>query len=129
MLRWYEGYTLFCHFGGNFPSFLHQASIINGVFSSIPHHSLLFPLVLSCFSCFLLFLTLWTVASQGPLSMGFSRQEYWSGPFHSPGDLPYSGIEPKTLMSPALAGGFFTTSAIGEAPTFSLKKIANTKNL
>ena len=48
-----------------------------------------------------------TVAGQAPLSMGFSRQEYWSGlPFPSPGDLPDPGIEP---MSPVLAGGFFTT--------------------
>ena len=44
--------------------------------------------------------------------MGFSRQEYWSGlPFPSPGDLPDPGIEPTSLLSPALAGGFFTTSA------------------
>ena len=43
----------------------------------------------------LLFATLWTVARQAPLSMGFSRQEYWSGlPFPSPGDLPNPGIEP-----------------------------------
>ena len=41
-----------------------------------------------------LFATLWTVAYQAPLSMGFSRQEYWSGlPFPSPGDLPNPGIE------------------------------------
>ena len=47
-----------------------------------------------------LFATPWTVAHQAPLSMGFSRQEYWSGlPFPSPGDLPNPGIEP---MSPAL---------------------------
>ena len=59
---------------------------------------------------------LWTVAHQAPLSMGFSRQEYWSGlPFSSPGDLPDPGIEPATLMSPALAGGFFTTRATWEA--------------
>ena len=45
------------------------------------------------------------------MSMGFSRQEYWSGlPFPSPRDLPNPGIEPTSLMSPALAGGFFTTS-------------------
>ena len=43
-----------------------------------------------------LFATLWTVAHQAPLSMGFSRQEYWSGlPFPSPGDLPDPGIEPR----------------------------------
>ena len=60
--------------------------------------------------------TPWTVAHQAPLSMGFSRREYWSGlPFPSPGDLPYSGIEPKSLTSPALAGGFFTPSASWEA--------------
>ena len=47
-----------------------------------------------------LFVTLWTVAGQAPLSMGFSRQEYWSGlPFPSPGDLPNLGIK---LESPAL---------------------------
>ena len=54
-----------------------------------------------------LFATPWTVAHQAPLSMGFSRQEYWSGlPFPSPGDLLDPGIEP---MSPALAGRFFAT--------------------
>ena len=43
-----------------------------------------------------LFVTLWTVAHQAPLSMGFSRQEYWSGlPFPSPGDLPNPGIKPR----------------------------------
>jgi len=48
--------------------------------------------------------------------MGFSRHEYWSGlPCTSPGDLPYPGIEPKSIASPALAGGFFTTSATWEA--------------
>ena len=68
---------------------------------------------LSCFSHVLLFATLWTIACQAPLSMGFSRQEYWSGlPCSPPGDLPDPGIEPTSLMSPALAGGFFTTSAI-----------------
>ena len=51
-----------------------------------------------------------------PLSMGFSRQEYWSGlPCPPPGDLPDPEIEPVSLMSPALAGGFFTTSATWEA--------------
>ena len=56
--------------------------------------------------------TLWTVAHQAPLSMEFSGQEYWSGlPFPSPGDLRDPGIEPVSLTSPALADGFFTTSA------------------
>ena len=65
-----------------------------------------------------LFVTLWTVARQAPLSMGFSRQEYWSGlPFSSPGDLPNPGIKPSSLMSLALKGRFFTTSAIWEDET------------
>ena len=55
---------------------------------------------------------LWIVAFQAPLSMGFFRQEYWSElPFPSPGDLSNSRIEPGSLMSPALAGGFSTSSA------------------
>ena len=54
-----------------------------------------------------LFATPWTVADQALLSMGFSRQEYWSRfPFPSPGDLPDPGIKP---TSPSLADGFFTT--------------------
>ena len=56
-------------------------------------------------------MTLWTIGFQAPLSMGFSRQEYWSVvPFPPPGDLPDLGTEPASLTSPALAGGFFTTS-------------------
>ena len=55
---------------------------------------------------------IWTVGRQAPLSMGCSRQEYWSGlPCPPPGELPNLGIKPKPLMSPALAGGFFTTRA------------------
>ena len=54
----------------------------------------------------------WTVARQGPLSMGFPRQEYWSGlPFSSPGDLSGPGIEP---VSSALAGRFFTPEPSGK---------------
>ena len=50
-----------------------------------------------------------------PLSMGFSRLEYWSGlPCPPPGDLPHQGIQPVSLMSPALAGRFFITSTIWE---------------
>ena len=53
------------------------------------------------------------VALQDPLCMEFSRQEYWSGlPFPPPGDLPNPGVEPTSPLSPALAGGFFATSAI-----------------
>ena len=61
----------------------------------------------------------WTVAHQFPLSMGFSKEEYWDGfPFPSPGDLPNPGIETVSLTSPALAlaGRFFTTSTTWEAP-------------
>ena len=63
------------------------------------------------------FVTLWTVALKVPLSMGFSRPEYWSGlPCPSSGDLPDPGIKPRCLSSPALAGRFFTNSATWEAP-------------
>uniref|UniRef100_A0A8C6E1K0 Lithium-sensitive myo-inositol monophosphatase A1 n=1 Tax=Moschus moschiferus TaxID=68415 RepID=A0A8C6E1K0_MOSMO len=56
--------------------------------------------ILSHFSCVQLFETLWTVACQAPLSMGFSRQESWSGfPFPFPGDLPDPGIKPASLVS------------------------------
>ena len=73
--------------------------------------------MLSRFSCVCLFVTKWTIARQAPLSMGFSKQEYWSGlPFPSPGDLPNPVIEPLSVMSPALTGGFFTASATREAP-------------
>ena len=72
-------------------------------------------LLLSHFSPVLLYVTPWTIAYQAPLSMGFSRQEYWSGlPSPSPGNLPNPGIEPTSLMSPALAGRFFTTRATWE---------------
>ena len=61
-------------------------------------------------SCIQLFATPWTVARQAPLSTEFPRQEYWSGlSFPSPGDLPDPGVEPTSLVSPALAGRFFTT--------------------
>ena len=70
------------------------------------------PIVLSCFSHVQLFVTLWTVACQSPLSMGFSRQEYWNGlPCPLPGDLPNSRMELTSPESLALAGRFFTTSA------------------
>ena len=63
-----------------------------------------------------LFVTLWIVAHQAPLSMGFSRQEYWSGLLcPPPGDLPNLGVKPVSPASPALAGRFFTTSATWEA--------------
>ena len=59
--------------------------------------------------------TPWTVAHQAPLSMKFSRQEYWSGlPIISPGELPDPGIEPISLMSAALADRFFTAVPTGK---------------
>ena len=64
--------------------------------------------MLSNFSHVQLFAALWTAAHQAPLSMGFSRQEYWSGVLcPPPGDLPNPGIKPVSLMSPALADWFF----------------------
>ena len=70
--------------------------------------------MLSHFSRIQLFATPWTVARQAPLSMGFSREEYWSGLLcPPPGDLPNPGMEPAS-PSPALAGGFFTTEPSGK---------------
>ena len=57
-----------------------------------------------------LFMTPWTIVHQAPLSMGFPRQEYWSGlPCPPPGNLSNPGIKPKSLASPELANGLFTT--------------------
>ena len=73
--------------------------------------------VLSRFSCVQLFVMPWTIAHQAPMSMGFSREECWSGLLcPPPGDLPGPGIEPTSLTSPALAGGGFTTGTTWEAP-------------
>ena len=59
--------------------------------------------------------TPWTVACQAPLSMEFFRQEYWNGlPFPPPGDLPNPGVEPASLASPALAGGFSAIALLGK---------------
>ena len=72
--------------------------------------------MLSSFSYFCLFTSLWTVTCQAPLLVGFPRQEYWGGlPSPPPGDLPDPGIEPTSLTSLELAGGFFTTSNTWEA--------------
>ena len=79
-------------------------------------HAHIYVCMLSCLSCVQLFLTLWTVACKAPLPMGFSRQEYWSRlPCPPPGDLPNPGIEPMSLISPALAVGLFIASATQEA--------------
>ena len=68
-----------------------------------------------------LFVTPWTVAGQAPLSVEFSRQECWSElPCPPPEDLPDLGIKPGSLISPALADGFFTTSTTWEALVIAL---------
>ena len=75
-------------------------------------------MLLSC--CVQLLATPWTVAHQVPLSMGFPRQEYWSGlPFPSPENLPNPGLESTSPASPALAVGFFTTGPREAPMTFS----------
>ena len=81
------------------------------------------PLVTVCVLCVLnrvshvsCFATPWNVAHQASLSMGFSKQEYWSGLLcPPPGDLPHPVIKPVSLMSPAFSGMFFTTSTTWEA--------------
>ena len=93
-----------------FPYYLHDLSIWCHVHECILSH----------FSYVQLFVTLWTRTLQVPLSMGFSRQEYWSGlPWPPPRDLHNPGIEPVSLTSPVLVGGFFTTGATWEAHLMS----------
>ena len=71
-----------------------------------------------------LFASLWTVAGRDALSVEFFRQEYWSGlPSPPPGDLPNPGMEPTSLMSPVLAGGFFTTQTTWEALWFTVYQV------
>ena len=71
--------------------------------------------VLSCVSFGQLFVTLWTVAHQAPLSVGILQARILDYlPYPPPGDLPNPGIKPTSLMSPALAGGFFTTLPPGK---------------
>ena len=71
-----------------------------------------------------LFATPWTVALQASLSMGFSRQEYWSGlPFPSPGDLPNPEIETVSIASPTLEGRFFTTVPPGKPINIYILKL------
>ena len=72
--------------------------------------------VLSCFIRVQLFITLWTIACQASLSVGFFRQEYWSGlAFFIPRGLPNPRIDPASLLSLALVGGFLTTNTTWEA--------------
>ena len=99
-----------------FPSFS-TYFISSNFYCNILNYSMLMCLfyMLSCFSRVRLFAIVWTVACQASLSIGCSRQEYKSGlPFPFPGDL-YTGIRPASLMSPALAGRYFTTSTTWEA--------------
>ena len=66
-------------------------------------------------------MTPWTVGHKAPLSMGLPRQEYWSGlPFLYPGDLPDPRIKPASLVSPELAGEFFTSVPLGKLSYDSL---------
>lgn len=73
--------------------------------------------VLSCFSCLQLFVTLWAIAHQDSLSMGFPKQKYWRG--LTPGRLPNPGVESMSLKPPPLAGSCFTTSATYECWQFN----------
>ena len=89
-----------------------QSFLVLNDFDTFENHACM----LSRFSRVQLCATLWTIAHQAPLSMGFSKQEYQSGlPCPSPGDLPNVGIEPMTLMSSALTNRFFTTRTTWEA--------------
>ena len=94
------------HHWGLFQVFLYYVTcgwVVLGHFSSVQH-------------C----VTLWTVACQASLSMGFFRKEYWNElPWPPPGDLSDLGTEPTSLMSLGLAGGFFTTSATWKAWDYS----------
>ena len=75
--------------------------------------------MLSCFRCAWLFATLWSVAWQALLSLGFSRQEHWSELLSPPpGDLPDPGIEPLSLMFPELISRFFTIRATWDTPSW-----------
>ena len=82
-----------------------------------------FPTISSCFSRVQLFATLWIVACQAPLSIGFSRQEYWSGlPFPSPEDLPDPGIKPG---SPTLEADALTSEPPGKPLIHDIQYITN----
>ena len=82
------------------------------------HISVVCVMYVQSFSRVQLFAATWTVVHQAPLSETFSRQKYWTGlPFPTPGDLPDPGIEAASLMSPALAGRFFTTVPAGKPST------------
>ena len=88
-------------------------------FCALRYNILLGAQSLRCVQCCA---TLWTIVRQAPLSMGFSRQEYWSGlPFPPPWALPDSGSKPSSIC-PALAGGFFTMETPGKPQHPALNK-------
>jgi len=96
-----------CSFKASCPHFIHSSALGQPLASAKSLHSC--PV-------------LWNPVD--PISMEFSRQEYWNGlSFPPPGDLPNPGIEPASLTSPALAGKFFTTSTTGEAPCLEEHKV------
>ena len=102
-----------------FPDFSDQMWVIHSQNTCVLFHWVLCVCVLSHFSRVQLFVTLWTVARQSPLSMGFFRQEHSSG-YHAllQGIFLIQGLKPH-FMSHALAGGFFTNSTTREAPCYS----------
>ena len=76
------------------------------------------------------FATPWTIACQAPLPMRFFGQEYWNKlPFPPPGDFPDPGIKPTSPVSPALAGGFFTTETTWKAPVWSIVLVKSSISL
>ena len=101
----------------SYPSlwYIYYLTDINYETRKFSPHCLWYSLSVCVLSCVLHFAIPWTVARCAPLSMEFSRQEYWSRlPFPIAGDLPNPGIEPTSLASPALAGRFFTTAPPGK---------------
>ena len=103
------------------PGLVSQLPPRHGTYAALPP-------VPSHFSRVQLCATPWIVACQAPLPMGFSRQEDWSRlPCPPPGDLPDPGIELVSLMSPALARGFFTPGVTWEAPHRVLTKMLRTQ--
>ena len=108
-------------YSGIKPVSLMSPALAGGFFTLAPPGKLYnAPCVCMCvqsrFSPVQLFATIWAGAHQAPLSMGFSKKEYWNElPGPPPGDLPYSGIKPVSLTSLALADRFFTASAPWEA--------------
>ena len=103
----------FFSYGSNIPENSMYIKTVQKYFVFIHKEKLSFGVcVLSRFSHVWLFVTLWTIARQAPLSMGFSRQEYWSwSPFPSPGNLPNPWIKPVSPGSPAWAGEIFITDS------------------